>query len=131
MFSADSNRKLVGARGEIAVRTHLEGLGWRILAANYRCAQGEMDLIAYDISGTDATIVFVEVKTRRSTRHGAAAEAVGPRKQRRLASIAAAYLAEQQVGGEEPACRFDVAEVMLGPDGLMQVELCHSAFISD
>ena len=131
MPAADPNRKLVGARGENAVRAYLKHLGWEILTTNYRCKQGEMDLIALETVGQDATLVFVEVKTRRGDRHGGPLEAVDARKQRRLIAIAQAFLADQQAGGEEPSCRFDVAEVRTGPDGSMSVELRRAAFMAD
>jgi putative endonuclease len=90
-----------------------------------------MDLIARDLTGDQPSLVFVEVKTRRGTQHGAPAEAVDRRKQRRLYAIARAYLAEQEAGGEEPACRFDVAEVLIDPDGLMRVVLHRAVFIEE
>ena len=131
MTGTDRNRKQIGARGETVVRVHLERMGWEILATNFRCRSGEMDLIARARDGEQATLVFVEVKTRRGSRHGAPIEAVDARKQRRLVAIAQAFLAARQAGGEEPACRFDVAEVLTGPDGLMTVQLRHAAFTAD
>ncbi len=112
------------------MRVHLERLGWQILAANYRCPRGEMDLIARETLGNHVTLVFVEVKTRRGARHGSPLDAVDLRKQLRLIAIAQAYLAEQQSGGEEPSCRFDVAEVLVDPDGSMSVQLHHGVFIA-
>ena len=61
---------------------HLIGLGLRILARNWRCRYGELDLIAVD-PGTD-TVVFVEVKTRSGDGFGGLAHAVTPRKVQRL-----------------------------------------------
>ena len=127
MPALPDDRKRLGARGEAIVRLHLERLGWRILAANFRSAHGEIDLIAEE--GDDArTLVFLEVKTRRNGRHGAPAEAVNSLKQRRLIATARDYLAQRDAGGEEPACRFDIAEVSIGPDGLLRVELLRAVF---
>src|ERR1051326_1955661 len=119
--------KQLGAGGEGIVKAHLERLGWRILASNYRCKAGEMDLIAEEIVHNDTTLVFVEVKTRRGRTHGAPIEAVDERKQSKLTAIAQCYLGERDAGGAEPSCRFDVAEVVFGPDGLATVTLHRAA----
>ncbi len=70
----------LGARGEELAARHLKGLGYRILARNYRVKGGEADILAAD----GGRIVVVEVKTRRSTAFGTPAEAVTPRKTRRV-----------------------------------------------
>ena len=127
-MAAGDNRKQLGTRGEAIVQAHLERLGWRVLARNFRCALGEMDLIAQEPDSEGGTLVFLEVKTRRGSDHGSPIEAVDVRKQSRLAGVAQAYLAERNVGGEEPACRFDIAEVFFGPDGLARVSLRRAAF---
>ena len=123
-----AGRASVGSGGETVVRAYLQGLGWRILATNYRCAQGEMDLIAVEPTLPEPVLVFVEVKTRRGTAHGSPIEAVDRRKQKKLVAIAQTFLAERNAGGAEPACRFDVAEVFVGPDGLARVTLQRAAF---
>lgn len=117
------NLKRVGADGERAARGYLERLGWRVITSNFRCAAGEMDIIAEDLTEGAAVLVFVEVKTRRGTGHGTPIEAVDGRKADRLRSIALGFLAARAAGGEEPACRFDVAEVRLGQDGRYSVRL--------
>ena len=117
------NRKQVGADGERVVRAYLEAMGWRLLASNFRCTAGEMDIIAEDPADGLPVLVFVEVKTRRGSAHGAPIEAVDARKLERLRSIALAYLSVRDAGGEEPACRFDIAEVRSGRDGLSSVRL--------
>ena len=75
----------------------------RIVARNYRCHTGEIDLIAKD----GDTLVFVEVKYRRSGRQGSALQAVDIRKQRALTKVASWYLAVQ-IGDVDISCRFDV-----------------------
>ena len=106
----------------------MERIGWRVLAANYRCPSGEMDLIAIEPSPSGDVLVFVEVKTRRSRRHGSPAEAVDARKQEKLSIVAQSYLADRDSGGDEPASRFDIAEVFIGPDGLASVTVRRGIF---
>ncbi|MBM3391682.1 MAG: YraN family protein [Betaproteobacteria bacterium] len=73
--------------------------GLRILARNYRCRGGEIDLVCRD----GATLVFVEVRLRTNRGFGGAADSITPAKQRRIALAARHYLA----GKAMPACRFD------------------------
>ena len=75
--------------------------GYRIVERNHRNAAGEIDVVAED----GEVLCFVEVKARTDTLFGPALAAVGPRKRRRVARVAALYLA---LRGIEPACRFDV-----------------------
>ena len=82
-----------------------------------------MDIVAEDPGGGMPVLVFVEVKTRRGKAHGTPIESVDARKVERLWSIAQFYLSVRDAGGEEPACRFDVAEVLSGRDGLCSVRL--------
>lgn len=125
------NRKQLGAQGEGMVRAYLEQLGWHVLAANFRCPDGEIDLIAEEATALGVILVFVEVKTRRGVRQGTPAEAVDARKRRRLVRVAQRFLSHRDAGGEEPACRFDVAEVTLCPDGLAKIELRRAFFGAD
>ncbi len=119
-----SARRELGDGGEEIVAVHLQRLGWSILDRNFRCPHGEIDLIAKD----GEALVFVEVKARRGRAHGAPAEAVDARKRSRMLKTASAYLAQRSAGGAEPACRFDVAEVRMDPDGRATVRLIRSAF---
>ena len=89
-----------GARAEILCAEHLRAAGLRIVARNWRCRHGEIDLIARD----GATLVFAEVRLRRGASHGGAAESIGPAKRGRLLAAARSYLA----GRTESDCRFDV-----------------------
>jgi putative endonuclease len=79
--------------------------GFEVVDRNWRCAEGEVDLVA--VRRRDRMVVFCEVKARRSCRFGSAAEAVGPAKQERLRRIAAQWLLEH--GTRRVAIRFDVA----------------------
>lgn len=128
MADAPRGRKRLGSEGETVAQAHLKRLGWRILAQNYRCIAGEMDLIAEEPTLPEPTLVFLEVKTRRSIQHGSPREAVDYRKQQRLAAVAQIFLGERETGGEEPPCRFDVVEVFVGADGLSRVVLHRGAF---
>lgn len=87
--SRDESRASLGRLGEDAAARHLEARGYRIVARNVRADRVELDLIAR----CGSVLVFVEVKSRRGAGHGQAAEAVDPRKQRRLRHGAQAWLA--------------------------------------
>lgn len=109
-------RALLGRRGEDAACEHLRALGFTILARNYRCPAGEMDIVAR----RGSLIVFCEVKTRRSLNYGYPVEAVDARKQARLRRIAAHYLAAERPQAAE--VRFDVVSAIVSNRG---VELEH------
>ena len=83
----------------------------RILARNFRCRSGEIDIVADD----RGTVVFVEVKERRGDSHGTAVEAVTPTKRRRIVRAARVYAATH--GLSESALRFDVLAIDWGPEG--------------
>ncbi len=101
----------LGRYGEDLAVAHLEGQGLTILARNWRCSAGELDVIARDGS----RLVVCEVKTRSSDRFGMPVEAVGPRKMRRLRQLALHWLDEQQV--HVPEIRFDVIGIIQPPAG--------------
>ena len=110
----------VGQAGEEAAASYLQRLGWRILERNCRLPGGEIDIVAQDGS----CLVFVEVKTRRSTAFGSPFEAVNMPKQRRLSEAASAYMNKH---GLDMAARFDVAAVFPEQDAF-RVELLRNAF---
>ena len=101
----------LGRYGEDLAAEHLRRQGLQILARNWRCATGELDIVARD----GATLVICEVKTRRSAAFGAPAEAVGPRKLRRLRELALRWLDEQRI--HVPDIRFDVVAIVQPPAG--------------
>lgn len=101
------SRQELGRIGESLAAEHLEGLGYTIIARNHRSPLGELDLVAQFEGGW----VFVEVKTRRSTRCGTGAEAVTRPKQARLIRLAQGYLAERGAG--DAPLRFDVVDVFM------------------
>jgi len=95
-----------GSECERATAAYLAGRGYHILEHNFRCRGGEVDLIALD----GATLVFVEVKMRRSLARGAPIEAVTPIKQNRVRKAAQVYLAYS--GEVFTRIRFDVVCVV-------------------
>ncbi|NLM51347.1 MAG: YraN family protein [Firmicutes bacterium] len=95
----------LGTHGEELAARYLQKLGFVLLERNWRCAYGEIDIIAKD----GDVLVFVEVKTRRSNRFGTPTEAVHDRKQQKLRLVARHYLYEKKITAF--AYRFDVAAV--------------------
>ena len=103
-------RAELGALGEQLAVEHLRGLGLQVLARNWRCRYGELDVIAADPSGS--TAIFVEVKTRTGDGFGGLPEAVTAEKVRRLRRLASLWLAAQQT--RWAAVRIDVVGVRIG-----------------
>jgi putative endonuclease len=95
----------LGRYGEQVAADHLQACGLRVLDRNWRCRQGEIDIVAQDGS----CLVVCEVKTRRSTAYGTAAEAVTAVKLGRLRRLTAAWLAAHD--GHWRAVRIDVVTV--------------------
>jgi len=83
-------RRETGDRAEALARRYLEGQGYRILECNYHCRYGEVDIIALD----GETLVFVEVRSKRGTTYGSAAESITPAKQRRLRLTVETYISQ-------------------------------------
>ncbi|HTU25266.1 MAG TPA: YraN family protein [Pirellulales bacterium] len=95
----------LGERGEQAAARFLRQLGYRVVDRRHRTALGEIDLVAVD----GRTVVFVEVKTRRSDDAGRPHEAIDPAKQARLSRLALAYLKRHDL--LDCPARFDVVAV--------------------
>jgi putative endonuclease len=115
--------KPLGLRGEEAAARYLHRHGYKILARGDRARPGELDLVAVE----GQTIVFVEVKTRRSQQAGHPAEAVNLDKQRRLTRLAVTWLKRR--GLLERAARFDVIAVTWpAGGGRPQIEHFPNAF---
>lgn len=110
----------LGARGEAMAEQYLQRAGYRILARNYRCRFGEIDLIAEE----GGNLVFIEVKTRSGSGFGHPLEAVDRRKRGQLTRAARRYLEENRA--TERFCRFDVVAISLA--GGPQLELVRNAF---
>ena len=103
------SRGELGALGEQLAVEHLRALGMQILARNWRCRYGELDVIAAD---GDHTVVFVEVKTRTGDRFGGVAQAVTRAKVRRIRRLAGVWLASQD--NRWAQIRIDVIGVRVG-----------------
>ncbi|AOK66309.1 hypothetical protein WK80_10780 [Burkholderia multivorans] len=101
-FSGAARSKPIGAAFELRARQFLARRGLAFVAANVTMRGGELDLVMRD---ADRTLVFVEVRARRSTRHGGAVASVGARKRQRLVAAALRFWAHHDPAA---ACRFDV-----------------------
>lgn len=104
-------RRELGRQGEEAAASYLEEKGYRLLARNYRCRFGEIDLIALD----GEVLVFVEVRCRTSDRYGLPEESIVRRKQARMRKIAGHYLKSSPAfpSASPPPVRFDVLALLL------------------
>jgi putative endonuclease len=100
----------LGAMGEALAVDYLTRMGLRILQRNWRCRYGELDVIASDDAAR--AVVFVEVKTRTGDGYGGLAQAVTPRKVRRLRRLAGLWLAGQDERWS--TIRIDVIGVRVG-----------------
>lgn len=108
-------KDVLGGRGEDAAARYLTGLGFDILDRNWRCAEGELDIIARDGN----VLVVCEVKTRSGLGFGTPAEAVTVAKARRLRRLAAHWLAEHRAGC--PEVRFDIVGVLATAGGELRI----------
>ncbi|ODR07337.1 hypothetical protein BHQ15_11160 [Mycolicibacillus koreensis] len=102
-------RARLGAFGEELAVRHLTAAGWQVVARNWRCRHGELDIVAVDPQGP--TLVFVEVKTRTGDGFGGLAESVTAAKVRRLRLLAGQWLADQP--RRYPLIRLDLIGVRL------------------
>lgn len=112
-----AGRTKLGQHGERLAAQAYEADGYEVVARNWRCPDGELDLVLR----RGSTLVFAEVKTRSSDRYGIAAEAVTPAKQRRIRRLALRFC--DATGQRAPELRFDVVSVQRG-----QVEVLPGCF---
>ncbi len=112
-----ARRRALGVAGEDLAAAWYGGRGCQVLARNWRCREGELDLVVRD----GGSIVFCEVKSRSSLAFGSPLEAVTATKRRRLRVLAARWLAEASV--RPGPLRFDVAAVLDG-----ELEVVEGAF---
>ena len=103
-------RRELGQRGEAVAEAFLRTHRFTIVARNYRCRLGEIDLVALD----DGVIVFVEVRSRRGDRVGTPLESVDGRKQARVARVAQHFCAAR--GWTDRDARFDVIGIRFDAD---------------
>jgi len=100
------NKQSLGKYGEEVAARLVQEAGLKIMALNYRCSKGEMDIIARD----DETLIFIEVRTRRSSFRGWGEESITRKKAQRLQAIASFYLLRQGYKSW-PSMRFDVIAI--------------------
>jgi putative endonuclease len=107
-----TDTRAFGQLGERLAAQHLVANGYHIRETNYRAgAAGEIDIIAQD----GETIVFIEVKARRGSRNGTATEAVTPRKQQQLITLAETYASQHDL--DDAPLRIDVIAIDFTLDG--------------
>jgi len=109
-------KDVLGRTGEQAAADHLESIGFRILDRNWRCADGEIDIVAVDRH----VFVVCEVKTRSGTRYGTPLEAISRAKLRRLRRLAVAWLNAHGIRFEE--VRIDVVGLIYEGTGGFTIE---------
>jgi len=114
----------LGRWGEDLAAEHLMAGGMQVLVRNWRCPEGELDLVAWE---PDGTVVFVEVKTRAGTGFGEPAEAVGRVKARKVRTLACRWLLEHRPPGTAEL-RFDVVGIVRRPGATPQVTHLRGAF---
>jgi putative endonuclease len=112
----------LGQSGEEAALQYLEKKKYKIIARSFRMFKGEIDIIAYDRK----TLVFVEVKARRSRDFGAPEESVTPNKQRQIRKIAGGFLAKNDL--QDVECRFDVISLLFADDNRYSIHHIKNAF---
>lgn len=111
MFTGRATTKSIGDAGEARALVHLQRQGLALVERNYRVARGpgapggEVDLVMRE---RDGTLVFVEVRQRRSAVAGGAAASIQAGKQRRIVHAARHYLLRF---ASPPPCRFDVVAI--------------------
>ena len=125
-------RRALGVRGESLAAGALVAAGLRVVERNWRCAVGEIDLVAEEDApdysqggGVVPWLVIVEVRTRRGARFGSARESVTPRKQAKLREVGEAYV---QARGWRGPWRIDVVAIQMDASGgALHVEHLRSA----
>jgi len=117
-----SARQALGRKGEEVAVDFLKKQGYRIIKRNYRCRAGEIDIVVEEGS----SLVFVEVKSRRSTHFGLPEEAISYEKRRHLTRVALGYLTHHRI--KETKCRFDVVSVLMNDHGVKEIRLIKNAF---
>lgn len=115
-------RQAVGRLGEDYAAQQLAARGCAVLARNWRCAAGEIDIVAE----RDGVLIFVEVRTRRGDRFGTPEESITPRKRAHLIAAAQAYLDEHDAADRD--WRIDLAAIELDRRGsISRFELIENA----
>ena len=111
-----------GKSGEEAAARYLKSKKFRIIQRNFRFFRGEIDIIAYDRK----TLVFIEVKTRKSNEFGPPEEAVTHSKQRQIKRVAKGFIAKNHL--REVKCRFDVLSLSFDEKNGYKINHIQDAF---
>jgi putative endonuclease len=117
----DKTKITTGKEGEKIAADFLKKSGYRIIDKNFRCPLGEIDIVARE----KGAIVFVEVKTRKSSELGYPEEAVGVRKQKKMSQLAMWYLQKKKI--IDISARFDVIAITMLSSG-NEIKLFKNAF---
>ena len=115
-------RIATGRLGEDAAERWYAGRGYRLLARNWRCRMGELDLVL----ARGDTVVVCEVKARRGSRYGGGWEAVHARKRAKIRSLTEAFLLAHDL--RPRSVRFDVASVAVREDASVRLHVFQDAF---
>ncbi|MDP8217702.1 MAG: YraN family protein [Candidatus Theseobacter exili] len=118
-------RKLLGISGEKAAVQYLKKKSYKILENNFRCPLGELDIICR----AKGLIIFVEVKTRKTSNFGSPLEAVNDRKQHQIAKAALSYIKAKAL--YKYSFRFDVISITGSPDKQPEILHIENAFPID
>jgi len=111
-----------GKSGEEAAARYLKNKKFRIIERNFRFLKGEIDIIAYERK----TLVFIEVKARKSKEFGSPEEAVTPLKQRQIKRVAKGFIAKNHL--REVKCRFDVLSLFFDEKNGCKINHIQDAF---
>jgi putative endonuclease len=122
--SEPTGNRETGDRGEEIAAAFLTVRGYRLLERNFRCRGGEVDIIARDPG--ESSLVFIEVKTRRSLSYGVPQLAVTAFKQRQISKAALTWIARERL--HDHNARFDVIAILLDAEGRHKVEHIVNAF---
>ncbi len=106
-------KKSIGALGERLARTKLEDAGLTIVETNWRCARGEIDIVAQD----GAEWVFVEVKTRTNDKFGTPEDSITPKKKQRMALVGEHYIDTHDI---DAAWRIDLVAITFDASRTLQ-----------
>jgi len=112
----------VGSRGEELAAAFLQRIGFSIVERNFRCKGGEIDIVAKDGN----TLVFIEVKSRKTVSYGVPQLAVTPFKQRQISKAALTWLARNHK--HDAPARFDVIAILLSGYYQHKIEHIRNAF---
>jgi putative endonuclease len=115
-----NTKQNIGMQGEALAKAHCEQLGYEIMEENYRFGRHEIDLIALDGS----LLIFIEVKTRSSTKYGYPEEAVSDAKIASIKTAAEEYMYQLSY---EKEIRFDIISIIL-QNGNIELEHIKDAF---